>query len=247
MLNLYKLNLKIQVKEAKKRFQLIQSEWPLFEGLANNKEINSHILEFILRDVFRVNDKGIHSKEDFDCRVAKLKNGKLLEDGQELFETIKEVMIERRFTIDHIHQYDKKNSLNNKKVQQILDDAMLQVKRLLSISLFQQNKVSRISLLPRYFKALRIRVERAYVNHVQDLQKWQKIVPFDEYLQQCGQFLAKPKLPKQQIKLQSQVEEFWVMIEEYKVSIFAQELKTSISVSHKRLEKKWQEVLDSAN
>ena len=38
------------------------------------------------------------------------------------------------------------------------------------------------------------------------------------------------------------IEEFFWLIEEYKVSLFAQELKTSIPVSPKRLDKKLKEI-----
>jgi ATP-dependent helicase HrpA len=38
------------------------------------------------------------------------------------------------------------------------------------------------------------------------------------------------------------IEEYRWMIEEYKVSLFAQELKTAFPVSRKRLEKKRQEI-----
>ncbi len=39
------------------------------------------------------------------------------------------------------------------------------------------------------------------------------------------------------------IEEFFWMIEEYKVSIFAQELKTAFPVSKKRLEKKLAQII----
>jgi ATP-dependent helicase HrpA len=35
------------------------------------------------------------------------------------------------------------------------------------------------------------------------------------------------------------------MLQEYKISLFAQEMKTRFPVSAKRLEKKWQEILSS--
>jgi ATP-dependent helicase HrpA len=43
-------------------------------------------------------------------------------------------------------------------------------------------------------------------------------------------------------KKRSAIEDFFWMFEEYKVSVFAQELKTVIPVSDKRLEKKASEI-----
>ena len=39
--------------------------------------------------------------------------------------------------------------------------------------------------------------------------------------------------------------EYQSMLAEYKISVFAQEMKTRIPVSAKRLEKKWQEIMNS--
>ena len=41
------------------------------------------------------------------------------------------------------------------------------------------------------------------------------------------------------------LQEYRSMLEEYKISLFAQEMKTRFTVSPKRLEKKWQEILAS--
>jgi ATP-dependent helicase HrpA len=41
------------------------------------------------------------------------------------------------------------------------------------------------------------------------------------------------------------LQEYRTMLAEYKISLFAQEMKTRFPVSAKRLEKKWQEILSS--
>ncbi len=80
--------------------------------------------------------------------------------------------------------------------------------------------------LPRYMKALGRRVERLAGNVARDAQLLQQVQPFVSSYQQL---LARKSLQ------QSELRKLKWMIEEFRVSLFAQELKTSMPVSAKRL------------
>jgi ATP-dependent helicase HrpA len=67
--------------------------------------------------------------------------------------------------------------------------------------------MERIRHLPRYVDCLRIRAQRGADNPAKEAEKARK------------------------------VEDFFWLLEEYKISVFAQELKTALKVSVKRLEK----------
>ncbi len=242
LLDLYKLQVGRQARELSKSLMLKQSEWPLFEGLGTFKEINELILTFIERQLFKVNDGLIPSKEEFQQRLSSLSKGELLLKGQELFAAIKTVLSERRITIDHIYEFEKKAKNSNIHLQNVLKNATEQVQEIFSEASFYENRADRLKLLPRYYKAIRIRLERAFINLEQDKKKLQQLAPFIEYVRQCSKILTKTRLPKQQAELQKLVQEYWIMVQEYKVSLFAQELKTSLPVSPKRLEKKWKEI-----
>jgi ATP-dependent helicase HrpA len=84
--------------------------------------------------------------------------------------------------------------------------------------------------IPRYFKALEIRAERARLNPAKDAERIEQLTPYLEHLQKFGS----DKTLSAETK--SLVEELRWMIEEYKVSLFAQELKTAVKVSPKRLD-----------
>jgi ATP-dependent helicase HrpA len=94
----------------------------------------------------------------------------------------------------------------------------------------------RLPDLGRYLKALRVRSERAALNPVKDQERCRLVVPYVEALRklkadQPGAGISKTSL-----------EEFRWMIEEFKVSVFAQELGTSIPVSPKRLDEQLRKV-----
>jgi ATP-dependent helicase HrpA len=84
--------------------------------------------------------------------------------------------------------------------------------------------------IPRYLKALATRMERAKLNPVKDKERAQLLSP---YLAKLKALAANP--PKSG-EARKRLEEFRWMVEEYKVSVFAQELGTAYPVSPKRLD-----------
>lgn len=84
--------------------------------------------------------------------------------------------------------------------------------------------------LPRYLKALVIRMDRARLNPAKEQERVRQLFPYLEVIRQAT---AKPASTPEAAML---INEFRWMIEEYKVSLFAQELGTAQPVSPKRLD-----------
>jgi ATP-dependent helicase HrpA len=96
----------------------------------------------------------------------------------------------------------------------------------------------RLTHIMKYLKAIRIRAERGMAHLDKALERIRDVNIFSDNLQ----FMinnSSTGASKEKLKL---IEEYRWMIEEYKVSLFAQELKTAFPVSRKRLEKKRQEI-----
>ena len=90
--------------------------------------------------------------------------------------------------------------------------------------------------LPRFLRAISVRLEQARIDPETDRLKGQKVVPW------WGRFL------ESDIEYSELLEMWRWMIEEYRVSVFAQSLKTSIKISPHRLEQVWQELeLNTSN
>ena len=79
----------------------------------------------------------------------------------------------------------------------------------------------RLEHLPRYLKAMRQRGERAWLSPAKDAERARLLVPFRDW---------KSQVPE------ANFEAFRWMLEEFRVSVFAQELGTAQPVSAKRLE-----------
>ena len=93
--------------------------------------------------------------------------------------------------------------------------------------------------VPRYLKALYIRAERASLNPLKDQERARQVAPYLEALQRL-----RTAPPKTEAGLQLAREFRW-MLEEFKVSVFAQELGTASPVSARRLDEQWQRVATS--
>jgi ATP-dependent helicase HrpA len=96
----------------------------------------------------------------------------------------------------------------------------------------------RFAHLPRYLQALGIRSRKAVQHFDRDRPKAEEIARFEIQLHRFLEGLS----PRTSERKRDALEELFWMIEEYKVSLFAQELKTALPVSAKRLEKKIGEI-----
>jgi ATP-dependent helicase HrpA len=92
---------------------------------------------------------------------------------------------------------------------------------------------------PRYLQAINKRLdknqdnpERDRKNRIEFSNRWQ------EYLKRANSL-------RQQDITSAQLNEYRWMLEEYRVSLFAQELKTRLPISAKRLKTYWSEISDA--
>jgi ATP-dependent helicase HrpA len=132
-----------------------------------------------------------------------------------------------------INQQNKMPATGNR----LKRDCEQQIGCLVYVNCFHQTPWQHLQHVPRYLKALRLRIEKQPANPDRDgknagsvgiiWQKWQDKV---NSLQQAH------------LDVPDNIVEFRWLIEELRVSLFAQELKTPFPVSIKRLEKTWQEL-----
>ena len=90
----------------------------------------------------------------------------------------------------------------------------------------------------RYLKALQIRAERGAVHLDKDRERVAEIRPYEEKLLDFRKGLT-PSTSEEKLKA---VEDYRWMVEEYRVSLFAQGLKTPYPVSPKHLQTKIEEI-----
>jgi ATP-dependent helicase HrpA len=108
--------------------------------------------------------------------------------------------------------------------------AEMELAALLPGDFLERIAFERLPHIPRYLKALLTRAERAALNPLKDQERARQLVPY------CEAWLRLQAAADQSAAYRRQVEEFRWMLEEFKVSLFAQELGTAMPVSPKRLD-----------
>ena len=112
----------------------------------------------------------------------------------------------------------------------------IELNGLLPPRFLEQITFERLPELPRYLKALLTRIERAALNPQKDAERAAQLAP---YAQVVAGFAAKPASVPEICAMQ---EEFRWLVEEFKVSLFAQELGTAVPISAKRLDQKLEQL-----
>jgi ATP-dependent helicase HrpA len=94
-----------------------------------------------------------------------------------------------------------------------------------------------ISHYPRYIKAIQVRVEKLTVQQSKDRQH---IAEISDLLAGCREALIEDQPLSS--NLEAALLDYCWLVEEYRVSLFAQQLKTKVPISLKRLSKRWAEI-----
>jgi ATP-dependent helicase HrpA len=121
---------------------------------------------------------------------------------------------------------------SNTEVLGMLEEIQREMGELVPPDFLSLYDTARVESLPRYLKAMQIRAERGSHDVVKDARKKAQVKKYVDALRAQRQQLP----PEASVEKQTALQEFRWMIEEFKVSLFAQEIKTLQRVSTKRLD-----------
>jgi ATP-dependent helicase HrpA len=123
------------------------------------------------------------------------------------------------------------------KWQYAIDDVRDQLSRLAGPKCLSTTPWTWLRHCPRYFRAIRVRLDAlAGGGMAKDCERFEEFLPrWQAYLDWVGQHGPQCEADPELIQYR------W-MLEEYRVSLFAQKLGTSIPVSPKRLQQQWSRV-----
>lgn len=237
---LFENHLGPQIKKAAKDFVLYQAEWALFQWLGSLKTVNEQIFGFLMTELCAL-DQGLPTRAEFESRLAMMAEGTFYRQAGEIFEELRRVLVERAETIAHCKKFQNlvpDSLVNSKRFKQYEEEIAL----LLPHDFLTGTSREWLLQVPRYLKTMRIRIERAHVAPSRDQEKAKQVAPYEAQRRDLLARLTKIQIPAQQSEAKKQLGQFNQMIEEFKVSIFAPEIKTIIPISAKRLELKWQEI-----
>ncbi|MDO8812062.1 MAG: ATP-dependent RNA helicase HrpA [Gallionella sp.] len=221
---LFMLLLKEQVKymeknlpDAQKLGMLFMTPNAPFSG--TQQELQQQILAMTFERCC-LNDPLPTDEAEFTARGKEAKN-RLLLIAQELARLVGNILNE--------YQAVQKSLPQLKANAQANQDVRAQLEWLLHTRFIAATPYERLQHVPRYLKAISLRIEKLRSNPVRDAQCMTQMQPLIQAWQKLRQ--------AQQGKPDQRVDEFAWLLQELRVSLFAQELKTPVIVSVKRLEK----------
>ena len=115
----------------------------------------------------------------------------------------------------------------------VVQDIQAQVARLMPRHFITATPYAQLAHLPRYFKAAGVRLDKLKTDPARDARLATELAPLMHNYLRKFQENAKARITD------ARLEEFRWLLEELRVSLFAQELKTPMPVSVKRLQKAW--------
>ncbi len=118
--------------------------------------------------------------------------------------------------------------------KEVVDDVQAQLSRLCPKCFVAATPWEQLAHLPRYLKAIALRLDKLRADPTRDAQRLAELRPIEQrYLRLLAERRGAPD---------PRLEEFRWLLEELRVSLFAQELRTPQPVSVKRLDKAWQQL-----
>lgn len=220
-------------KELKKIERLLKLSKDLREDMkhfALSSDVKQESIQF-LRNTLLSTDKVIRSREAFQekCREIiqslprlTLEYVDLLEEIIDELDKIEEILYEGKFSDEY-----------KKTVYQ-------EIKELFPPKFLTFYTLGQIKHHPRYLKCLQIRIGKAMHDQYKDQRKKQEIQPHIEKYR-----ALKSSSENYPDDIENMIEEYRWMIEEFKISVFAQKLGTLYPISAKRLEKKRKSILQA--
>ncbi|MBN1382118.1 MAG: ATP-dependent RNA helicase HrpA [Deltaproteobacteria bacterium] len=226
---LYKIYFKDNLKYLKKSLAFTGEMKIWAPHLSGIKSLEKSLAEKVMTDLFSQN---IRSRETF-LKLAEQMGPQMLTKGQEVLQEIRPILQAYYETITVIKNLEKSHGSNSPALD-YLAGLKEELHYLLPHHFLSLYNSERLSHLPRYLKAIGIRAERGLLHLEKAYAKEKEI----RAVTQEYQHILSELPPSISADKKRAMDDFLWMVEEYKVSIFAQELKTAFPVSRKRLDQK---------
>ncbi|MDA3898054.1 MAG: ATP-dependent RNA helicase HrpA, partial [Desulfobacteraceae bacterium] len=222
------------IKFLKKTLTLPSSVEEMARYFGGKKQIEQQMLDRVIQDLFCRN---IRTRQAFFDYAQQQING-LVPAGQALLQSIVPVMTvykEARFLFYSI----EKSAVKNPVVKGFIGELRQSLASLMPDNFIELYNMDQMPDLVRYIKAVIIRAQRGRADIDKDQKKASTIQPFTDSLNDMIRSLESTT----SLEKREAIEAFFWMIEELKVSQFAQELKTPYPVSIKKLKHQVSQIL----
>jgi ATP-dependent helicase HrpA len=183
------------------------------------EQLKQDLIAVAIDRTFILNQPALRSREEFEQRLNSRK-GDLVRIASELTQSIAEPLAEYHAIAKRLSGNLPLAAIN------AVNDIREQLNHLLYHGFVHHTPDDYLKRLPAYFQAVGLRLDKLLTDPAKDRQRMAEVMPhWQRYL-------------KQKNKHQTEaMQQYRWMIEEFRISVFAQEIKTAYPVSAKRLDK----------
>jgi ATP-dependent helicase HrpA len=215
------LQIKDAIKYLEKNLPDIQKMIVAYMPLGTAEELKSQIIDLALDRAFLI-DPLPTDEHAFKRRVEEGR-GRLTLIAGEISRMVLAVLLDYAVAVRKIK--------DNKNAADAIADIHQQLQRLMPKRFVASTPYASLSHLPRYLKAITLRLDKWRSDAPRDALKLSELRPLEQRYTR--------KLIEQKGVVDARLEEYRWLLEELRVSFFAQELRTPQPVSVKRLDKAW--------
>jgi ATP-dependent helicase HrpA len=203
--------------------------------LGDRRRADRALQQYVLRELFDLHGPLQPDRRRFEATLGRL-TGQLAALGRQILEEVLQVIQERHATASTLKRFQQMSAQNPLALSRlkVLEG---ELESLVPKELLDTCRRERLATLPHYLRALNLRAERAYHAPDKDRAKAEHLAPHVQRYETLKARLAGHQDPEAERFL----DELRWLIEEFKISLFAPEIKTLMRVSAKILDAKWQE------
>ncbi|HSB22532.1 MAG TPA: DUF3418 domain-containing protein, partial [Burkholderiaceae bacterium] len=218
------LQLREPLKYLEKNIPGLQAMGAAFMPLGTLEELRGQIIEVALDRAFLA-DPLPHDAASFQSR---------LDEGRARLVLVAQEVARQAGVVLAEFAAASRKLRDAKPHKEVADDVAAQLARLCGKRFLVQTPWSALQHLPRYLKAITLRLDKLRADPVRDAARMAELRPLEQrYARRVAELRGAPD---------ARLDEYRWLLEELRVSFFAQELRTPQPVSVKRLDKAWQQL-----
>lgn len=222
---LYSLALKQQIKYLQKNLPDIQKMCMNYNGIGSCDDLKQGIIHASIEQSFFANNHPVRDKDTFEEHLQQ-GSGELVNNANELCRRLANALEMQRELKKQIKKSTKPNWLTS------IQDIQSQIEHLIYEDFIYFTPVEYLNHYPRYMKGIQYRLDKLQQNAERDKNCTKLIAPYwNNMIEYNDELYEQPVF-----------ELYRWMLEEFRISLFAQNLKTQMPISEKRLKKQWNEV-----
>ncbi|MCH2240584.1 MAG: ATP-dependent RNA helicase HrpA [Aquabacterium sp.] len=215
------LQIREPLKYLEKNLPDLQKMAMAFMPLGTSEELRDQIIDVALDRAFLA-DPLPHDEASFKARI---------EEGRTRLNLIAQEVARLAGTVLTEFAAATRKLKDARPAKDVADDIQAQLQRLVGKRFVASTPYAQLQHLPRYLKGIVMRLDKLRGDPARDAQRLAELRPLEQRWQRA--------VTERKGVADARLDEFRWLLEELRVSLFAQELRTPQPVSVKRLEKAW--------